>query len=156
MPPPAGRAATVRGDREIPRPAVAQRRAQGTPLASIRCMTTGNLDHHDEQAGQLISGALNDARDLAVAEVDKLMAEAITRVKTVGDEVKLATIALLILTVAAVLLGVAIALGLVALGVPAWLAFALVAIASGIIGGVFLKQRVLAKAENTLDAAAAR
>lgn len=119
-------------------------------------MTTGNLDHHDEQAGQLISGALNDARDLAVAEVDKLMAEAITRVKTVGDEVKLATIALLILTVAAVLLGVAIALGLVALGVPAWLAFALVAIASGIIGGVFLKQRVLAKAENTLDAAAAR
>ena len=102
-------------------------------------MTTGNLDPQDEQAGQLISGVLSDARDLAVAEVDKLKAEAITQVKDVGEEVKTASIGLLILTVAAVMLGVALALGLTALGLPAWSAFGLVAIACGACGVVFLK-----------------
>ena len=102
-------------------------------------MNTGNLDPQGEQAGQLISGVLSDARDLAVAEVDKLKAEAITQVKGVGEEVKTASIGLLILTVAAVMLGVALALGLTALGLPAWAAFGLVAVVCGGIGVGFLK-----------------
>lgn len=106
-------------------------------------MPTGNLEHQDEQAGQLISGVLSDARDLAAAEVDKLKAEAITKAKDVGDDIKLAAIAMLILTVAVILAGVAIALGLTALGVPGWLSFAIVAIACGITGVVFLKHYVL-------------
>jgi hypothetical protein len=104
-------------------------------------MTPRELEHQEEPASELLSGVLSDARDLAVAEVDKLKAEAITKVKGVGEELKIASVGLLILTVAAVLLGVSIALGVAELGVPPWLAFGLVAIACAITGVVFLKWR---------------
>jgi hypothetical protein len=104
-------------------------------------MTTTDLDHRDEQAGQLISGVLSDARDLAVAEVDKLKAEAITKVKVVGEEVKVVSLGLLILTVAAVLLGIALSLGLAAVGTPAWAGFAIVAVVFALAGILFLKLR---------------
>jgi hypothetical protein len=113
-------------------------------------MTIGNVEHQDDQAGQLISGVLSDARDLAVAEVDKLKAEAITKAKDVGDDLKLAAIALLILTVAAILLGVALALALVALGVPGWVAFGVIAVACAITGIVFLKRYVLEDASEAV------
>jgi hypothetical protein len=125
---------------------------RGTRLAIEIAMNTGNLDPQDEQAGQLISGVLSDARDLAVAEVDKLKAEAITQVKDVGEDVKIAAIGLLILTVAAVMLGVALALGLAALGCPAWAAFGLVGIACGVCGAVFLSQAKERRRRATPDA----
>jgi len=113
----------------------------------------GNLEHQDEQGSQLISGVLSDARDLAIAEVDKLKAEALTTIKGVGADIKLACAGFLILTVAAVLLGAAIALGLAALGLPSWLAFGLVGLTIAAIGGMFLKRFVLDKAKSAGDAA---
>jgi hypothetical protein len=98
-------------------------------------------DHGDEQTGQLISGVLSDARDLAVAEVDKLKAEAITTAKGVGEEVKAISAGILVLMIAVVSLVAAIALGLIALGLPAWSAFGLVAIACGIAGAMLLKRK---------------
>jgi hypothetical protein len=110
-------------------------------------MDTSNIDHRNEQPGELISGVLHDARDLAVAEVDKLKAEAIHQVKDVGQEVKIASVGFLILTVAAVMFGAAVALGLAQLGLPPWAAFGTVAIVFGACGAVFLKQRrTIAKA----------
>src|SRR5215468_6493540 len=94
-------------------------------------MATDNLDHQDEQAGQLISGVLHDAHDLAVAEVDKLKAEAITQVKGAGEGAKYGGAGLLLLMIATVMLGVAIVFGLAALGLAWWLALGLVAIAYG-------------------------
>lgn len=102
-------------------------------------MNTANIDHRDEPPAQLISGVISDARDLAVAEVDKIKADAITQVKEVGQEVKMISVGALILTVSAMLLGVALSLGLAQLGLPAWAAFAIVAIACGATGVVFLK-----------------
>ena len=110
-------------------------------------MPTLEIDHRNEQPVELISGAISDARDLAVAEVDKLKAEAVTQVKTVGEEVKIASVGALILTVAAIMLGTAVSLGIVALGVPAWGAFALVAVVFGATGFLFIKhRRAIAKA----------
>jgi hypothetical protein len=103
-------------------------------------MATGNLDPQDEQAGQLISGVLHDARDLAVAEVDKLKAEAITQVKSAGEGAKYGGAGLLLLTMAVMTLGVAIACGLAAAGLAWWLAFGLVAIAYGGGGAALLKR----------------
>jgi hypothetical protein len=104
-------------------------------------MNNGNLDHRDEQTGQLISGVLSDARDLAVAEVDKLKAEAITRARGVGEEVKVLSAGVLILMIGAAMLTVAIALGLIAAGLPDWAAFGLVAIVYGIAGAVLVKHK---------------
>ncbi|HEX3762537.1 MAG TPA: phage holin family protein [Kofleriaceae bacterium] len=103
-------------------------------------MATVDLDHQDEQAGQLISGVLHDARDLAVAEVDRLKAEAISQVKSAGEGAKYAGAGLVLLAMATLMLGVAIALGLAAAGLPVWLALGLVALGYG-GGGAGLVKR---------------
>jgi hypothetical protein len=113
----------------------------GTPIASRILMPTTQIDHRNEQPVELISGVISDARDLAVAEVDKLKAETVTQVKHVGEEVKIVSVGALILTVAAIMLGTAVSLGGVALGVPSWAAFALVAAVFGAAGFLFIKQR---------------
>jgi hypothetical protein len=89
----------------------------------------------DDDAGDLITGVISDARELAVAEVDKLKAE----VKQVGRSAKIAGVGLGFLIAATVLLGQALGFGLIALGVPDWAAFAILAAITTLCGVVFLK-----------------
>jgi hypothetical protein len=97
----------------------------------------------DDDAGDLITGVIHDARELAVAEVDKIKAE----LKAVGQSAKVAGVGLGFLITAAVLLGQALGFGLVALGLPAWAAFAILAAVTLICGVAFLKYpRDVAKA----------
>lgn len=120
-------------------------------------MATSNLDPQGEPAGQLISGVLQDARDLAVAEVDKLKAEAIVQVKSAGEGAKYGGAGLVLLTMAVMLLGVAIACGLASAGLAWWLALGLVAITYGGAGAALLKRaldvrrRVASSAAPTLS-----
>jgi hypothetical protein len=102
-------------------------------------MATGDFEPQDEQAGQLITGVLHDARDLAVAEVDRLKAEAITQVKSAGEGAKYGGAGVLLLAMAVMLLGVAIASGLAAAGLAWWLALGLVALAYGGSGAGLLR-----------------
>ncbi len=106
-------------------------------------MQTDHRELRNDDAGDLISGVIHDARELAVAEVDKLKAE----VKQVGRSATIAGVGLGFLIAATVLLGQALGFGLVALGVPAWAAFAILAAITTTVGVVFLKYpRDVAKA----------
>ena len=106
-------------------------------------MATDRHALRDDDAGDLITGVISDARELAVAEVDKLKAE----ISQVGRKAKIAGIGLGFMIAAAVLLGQALGFGLVALGVPAWAAFAILAAITTLCGVVFLKYpRDVAKA----------
>ena len=102
-------------------------------------MTYAMMTILSKQAGQLISGVLQDARDLAVAEVGKLKAEAITQVKSAGEGAKYGGAGLLLITMAVMMLGVAIAAGLVAAGLAWWGALGLVAILYGVVGAGLVK-----------------
>lgn len=104
-------------------------------------MTTHDLDHRDEPPAQLISGVISDARDLAIAEVDKLKAEAVTQIKNVGEEIKIVSVGALILTAAAIMLGTALSLGVAELGVPPWASFGAIALVFAVTGIVFIKKR---------------
>jgi hypothetical protein len=104
-------------------------------------MTTPNTDHRDEPPVELISGVISDARDLALAEVDKLKAEAVTQVKTVGEEVKIVSVGALILTASAIMLGTSLSLGVAELGIPPWASFLVIAVVFAIAGVVFIKKR---------------
>ncbi len=84
---------------------------------------------------ELIGGVLDDAREIASAEIDKLKAEA----KQVGETAKITGIALGILIMAAVMIGTAISLGLVAAGLPAWAGVGVVGALAAITGVMIAK-----------------
>ncbi|MEO7093312.1 MAG: phage holin family protein [Polyangiales bacterium] len=106
-------------------------------------MQTDRNQLRNDDAGDLITGVIQDARELAVAEVDKIKAE----IKQVGQSAKIAGVGLGFLIAATVLFGQALGFGLVALGVPAWAAFAILAVITAACGIVFVKYpRNVAKA----------
>lgn len=82
---------------------------------------------------EIIGDVIDDARELASAEMDKLRAEA----KQVGETAKITGIALGILVMAAVMIGTAISLGLTAAGLPPWAGFGIVGMLAA-IGGVLV------------------
>ncbi len=99
-------------------------------------MLSSRQDARHEDPGELISGVISDARELAVAEVDKFKAEA----KQVGVAAKRAGISLGILIAATIFLGQSLGFALVAFGLPAWAAFGILAVITGVAAIVFIKQ----------------
>lgn len=104
-----------------------------------------NTSQRDSNLGptELIGGVLDDARDLANAEIDKLKAEA----KQVGETAKITGVALGIMIMAAVMIGTAISLGLVAAGLPAWAGFGIVGVLAAFAAVMVVKHpRAIANA----------
>ena len=69
---------------------------------------------------ELVSGIIDDTRELLSAHADALRLELGERVSTLGAALRSSLIALTILIVSAVLLGLSIAATLVAIGLPLW------------------------------------
>jgi len=85
--------------------------------------------------GELIGGVIDDARELASAEIDKLKAEA----KQVGETAKLTAFGLGILIAAVVMLLTSASFGLMAAGLAPWAAFLIVGGVAATLGVLMLK-----------------
>jgi hypothetical protein len=106
----------------------------------------------------LISGIVEDARDLVGAHVEALRDDMSARLATLGATLASMLIAIGAFVVTAVLLSLAVAASLVAIGTPWWIALWIVTLAAGAIGVAFIiRARAKARAvELSVVAAAAR
>jgi putative superfamily III holin-X len=90
----------------------------------------GNID--------LLSGIVDDTRDLIGAHVEVLRDEMTTRLATLGSTLSATLIAIAVFVVTAILLSLAIAASIVALGATWWEALWIVTLVAGSIGVAFV------------------
>ena len=102
-------------------------------------MTT--TPHTGDSTTSLLGGVVSDMRDLMAAHAERAKIEAKGELGNLKRTIQVTGIAVASIVVSAVMLGCALALGLVALGVPAWAGFGLVAIVAGIGGYIAIKRR---------------
>jgi hypothetical protein len=96
----------------------------------------------DGSATELVGGLITDAKDLVVAHGERIKLEVRDELHALKDTMKLVGIAVGAVTVASILVGHAIALGLAAAsGLPFWASYAIVAIVAVIAGVLVLKRR---------------
>ena len=86
----------------------------------------------------LVTGIVDDARDLVGAHVEALREDMSARLTILGATLTSLLIAIGVFVVTALLLGLAIATSLAALGVPWWLALWIVTLAAAAIGVAFV------------------
>jgi len=96
---------------------------------------------------ELMSGIVEDARDLVGAHVEALRDDMSDRLATLGATLASMLIAIGVFVVTAVLLCLAVAASLVAIGTPWWVALWSVTLAAGAIGvGFVMRARAKARA----------
>jgi membrane protein implicated in regulation of membrane protease activity len=106
----------------------------------------------------LVSGIVEDARDLVAAHVEALRDDMSARLATLGATLGLMLIAVGVFVVTGLVLCLAIAASLAALGAPWWLALWIVTLAAAAIGvGFVFRARTRARAtKQSVEDAAAR
>jgi hypothetical protein len=102
---------------------------------------------------QLVEAIVDDTRDLLGAHVEALRGDVHEGLSSLGSAVTSSVLAFSIIIVTALLAGIAVAMTLIALAVPAWAAFWIVTVAAGALGFAFVR-RVQRKARSTGRAAA--
>ena len=106
-------------------------------------------NHHDARGVvDVVEAIIDDVRDLVGAHVDALREDTSARFASLGTAIASTLLAFSITIVTALLAGIALALTLVAVGLPAWAAFWLVA-ACAALAGVALIRRARTKARET-------
>jgi hypothetical protein len=95
-------------------------------------------DVHALGTVDLVSGIVEDARDLVGAHVEALRDDMSARLATLGATLASMLIAIGVFVVTAVLLSLAIAASLVAIGTPWWIALWIVTLVAGAIGVAFV------------------
>ena len=86
----------------------------------------------------LMSGIVEDARDLVGAHVEALRDDMSARLATLGATLASMAIAIGVFVVTAVLLSLAVAASLVAIGIPWWIALWIITLVAGAIGVGFV------------------
>src|ERR1041385_8311026 len=95
----------------------------------------------------LMSGIVEDARDLVGAHVEALRDDMSARLATLGATLASMAIAIGVFVVTAVLLSLAVAASLVAIGIPWWIALWIITLVAGAIGvGFVIRARAKARA----------
>ena len=117
-------------------------RGLGTRLAVVDAMTRDRNPETISAAStpELFAGLISDAKELAIGHLGRMRGE-------IGDEfvqlkLFLAKVAITVgvVVVGSVLLGHALAAGIVALGVPWWAGYLIAAVISFVVGGAMLKR----------------
>ena len=105
-------------------------------------MTPPDPNPQQASAGELLGGVITDAKDLVVAHGERIKLEIRDELRGLKTTIKLVGIAVAAVAVAAILAGQAVALGLAsATGLPAWVAYAIVAVVATVAGDVVLSRR---------------
>jgi hypothetical protein len=106
-------------------------------------------DVHKATTPSLFAAVIDDARDLAIGHLERMQRETAGELKNLKHAIARIAVALGVVIVGAVLGGHALALALVALGLPAWVSYAIAAVL-GVGGGALLVSR-LPKDSTDLD-----
>jgi len=106
----------------------------------------------DRGAIDLVEAVIDDSRALIGAHVDALRDDMSERLATLGAALTSTLLAFSIMIVTALLLGIALAQTLVAVGLPPWAAYWIVT-AAGAVLGLGLARRAKTKARSSGDAA---
>src|SRR5262245_41633669 len=97
---------------------------------------------------EVVEAIIDDVRDLVGAHVDALREDTSARFTDLGTVIASTLLAFSITVVTALLAGIALSLTLIAVGLPAWAAFWIVA-ACAALAGIALIRRVRRKARET-------
>jgi hypothetical protein len=108
----------------------------------------GRGPQHDRGAIDLVEAVIDDTRALIAAHVEALREDMTARLTSLGEALSSTLLAFSIMIVTALLLGIALAQTIAALGVPTWAAYWIVTVAGAGLGfGMVL--RAQAKARGT-------
>jgi len=97
---------------------------------------------------EIVEAIIDDTRDLVSAHVEALRDDMTERFSSLGATLASSLLAFSIMIVTALLLGIALATTLIAIGLPAWAAFWIVTGAAAALG-VALVRRTVRKARDT-------
>ena len=107
---------------------------------------------HERGAIDLVEAVIDDTRALIAAHVEALRDDMTQRLTSLGEALTSTLLAFSIMIVTALLLGIALAQTIVALGVPTWAAYWIVTVAGAGLGFAMVL-RAKAKARGTGDVA---
>lgn len=91
---------------------------------------------------EIVEAIIDDTRDLVGAHVEALRSDMTDRLSSLGDTLTSTLLAFSVLIVTALLLGISLAMTLIAVGVPGWAAFWIVTLAAAALGVGLIRRAV--------------
>ena len=119
---------------DVGKPLICQGK-HGTSHATPRTVIDGRVGNID-----LLSGIVDDTRELVSANVEILRTEMTSKLSVLGSTLSSSLIAIAVFIVTAILLCMAVAASLIAAGLPGWASLWTVTLIAGAIGYSFVRR----------------